>query len=39
VKGCAGKGLPWCLGSACFEPEGIIEDAEVQQDFPGVDEE
>ena len=34
-----GEGLPWRLDGVCFEPEAVVEDAEVQQDFPGVDEE
>jgi hypothetical protein len=39
MKCCAGEGLPWRLDGVCFEPEAVAEDAEVQQDFPGVDEE
>jgi hypothetical protein len=39
VQCCAGEGLPWRLDGVCFEPEAVVEDAEVQQDFSGVDEE
>jgi hypothetical protein len=31
--------LPWRLAGVCFEPETVVEDAEVQQDLVGVDEE
>jgi hypothetical protein len=39
VKCCAGEGLPWRLDGVGFEPEAVVEEAEVHQDFSGVDEE
>jgi hypothetical protein len=30
--------LPWRLDGVGFEPEAVVEDAEDQEDFPGVDE-
>lgn len=39
MKCCAGEGLPWRFDGVGFEPETVVEDAEVQQDLLGIDEE